>query len=92
MNKAILILDEMPKSCIDCEIFDNEQLLCLGGKVHFKDIDKVQSWCPLKPMPKKKDEYKEALESFNGNMSNELHFACEGWNACLEQILGEENE
>lgn len=50
MSKAILVLDEMPKSCMECEIFDNEQLLCLGGKVHFKDIDKVQSWCPLKPL------------------------------------------
>lgn len=105
MSKAILVLDEMPKSCMECEIFDNEQLLCLGGKVHFKDIDKVQSWCPLKELPKKLefktdrltlksnvDEIDNYIKSLGYERVGNIHDTIGGYNACIDEILGEENE
>ena len=98
MEKAIVLVDDYPETCSDCMFFAERkgQKLCTASdfEIFLHSFDNFYEErcvdCPLKELPKKKDEYKEALKSFNGNMSKELHFACEGWNACLDEILGEE--
>lgn len=86
MSKAILVLDDMPKSCMECDIFNHEYLTCLGLKVNFKDIDKVQSWCPLKHLPQKRILPKDQV---NGTNYGEEPWFSDGYNACLDEILGE---
>lgn len=77
--KAILILDEMPKSCMDCCLTDGEWAKCV---VEWRDeeYDKRPSWCPLKKMPERKRLPHETDD-------DDILFgkAC-GWNACIEEI------
>ena len=87
---AILVLDKMPESCSQCEIFNFSDLTCLGCKVNFKDVGKVQSWCPLKPLPQKNkyDVEKYATVDYENNV-NLGHYLNKGWNDCIDEILGE---
>ena len=81
--KAILVLDEMPKSCDKCPCYHEGYGHCNNVKFRFiQDSDKVAPWCPLKPMPEKKpvsyhdDLFGDVEKNFNNI----------GWNACLEEI------
>ena len=81
--KAILILD-MPECCGKCTIRlkgePNEW--CWVLKHGLDDISKKPNWCPLKPIPDKQ----EAKWCYGND------YYQRGWNACIEKILGEENE
>lgn len=57
--KAILILDEMPKSCADCRLkrglFCGENGNSLYDYIHYDDsLNYKPDWCPLKPLPQMK--------------------------------------
>ncbi len=57
MSKAILIID-MPKSCLDCWLSDNEYGDCVAVNFIKKcNYETRPEWCPLKPykdyIPKK---------------------------------------
>ena len=65
--KAILVIDEMPKSCSDCwlhrdEYSDYEKVwedICHNAEHECHVLSKTNyikrpSWCPLQPMPQKK--------------------------------------
>ena len=86
--KAILVLDEMPESCSQCTIFNFNDLTCLGCKVSFKEVGKVQSWCPLKPMPEK--SCYSPFQSDVGIVKLNNAFI-DGYNACIDEILGVKN-
>lgn len=76
MSKAILVID-MPKNCGNCPIL--EYCHNNDGKC---DLNIRQDWCPLREVPKRdNNEGLYQLEYTQGYMS--------GWNACLEEILGE---
>ena len=51
--KAILVLDDMPENCFKCKLQDwvNCRIVkdCHTG-------DTRPDWCPLKPVPQKKEE------------------------------------
>ena len=88
--KAILILDKMPESCLECEVLDNDELTCLGMKVEYGHLNNRQYFCPLKPMPKKLlilGHYQDN-ELLN---SEEIAYA-KGRNACIDEILGEDSK
>lgn len=87
MTKSILVIDT-PESCTQCEIFNFSELTCLGCKVNFKDIGKVQSWCPLKPIPEKKELQKGQL-MFKQAI---IYAIYKGYNRCIDEILGENND
>ena len=87
MTKAILVIDT-PESCTQCEIFNFSNLTCLGCKVNFKDIGKVQSWCPLKPMPTKNQG---VCEYGNEGFIQHAILWNSGWNDCIDKILGGNN-
>ena len=54
-TKAVLVID-MPQSCEDCPCYHEGYGHCNNVKFRFiQDSDKVAPWCPLKPMPEKKD-------------------------------------
>lgn len=103
MTKSLLVIDT-PKSCSQCEIFNFSDLTCLGCKVNFKDIGKVHSCCPLKPIPKKREiiswdkkkypryiEWREHLKDLSTDDWEESS-RNKGYNACIDKILGENNE
>lgn len=90
--KAILILDEMPKSCNECQlkVLDADlyytTYACKNVACETDDIletTKYEMNCPLKRLPKKK-EIKEVkqLKDFTEQYSDI------GFNACLDEILG----
>ena len=81
--KAILMID-MPKDCWDCHLVDewgNCNAIKMTSErygVSVKQYDKERaSWCPLKPLPQKK-QHGEEIDYEYGYI--------DGWNACLEEI------
>jgi len=52
---------------------------------------KRPSWCPLKPIPEKKQEYLYK-QTINGIEAPEVIDWNRGYNACLDSIIGENNE
>ena len=82
--KAILVID-MPKVCGECRAsFCGDVWYCYAGEyrrpLFTENIQEKPSWCSLKPLPQKKPK----------DNSNELNLGYElGWNACLDEILGE---
>lgn len=91
--KAVLVIDKMPKNCDECwlhhfeyaeDIQDYEDVchnaeheshvLC---KTNYK---KRPSWCPLRPLPKKK----------YADFPNDYEYGyADGYNTCLLEITGE---
>ena len=95
MNKALLII-KAPVACNKCEFYlqtclFSEQLhgVC---KITNEYIDpeevciKRSDKCPLKPMP----ERRYALQGMKGYSTTVK--VCKGWNDCIYEMLGEENE
>ena len=78
--KAILVVDK-PESCTSCllGIYYKRQF-CLKT---LKDIDitdryHTPEWCPLKPIPQKK-EHQDEIDYEYGYI--------DGWNECIDAIL-----
>ena len=87
MSKAILVMDEMPKNCLKCPIGKNISIpletciQCPIGKCVIDEEVMIRpDWCPLKPMPSKKDKptKSESVACFNS-----------GYNSCIDEILGD---
>lgn len=95
MPKAVLVMDDIPESCGECPfcrglneckvkkylvrdrlctIFTVDAQIMEGGKPY---------WCPLRELPEKIPELKSGYESINRTLHRE------GWNDCLDRILGE---
>ena len=93
-NRAVLVIDEMPKECIECQfcrVFaDNkptETWCLLTAKRNEDGVNKRAEWCPLKPLPPKLDA-NDWHRMFSGLFS-EREAKGYGWNACIDEILGE---
>ena len=89
--KAILVID-MPSSCTNCPCagnnYDYNECEPKGKRLALEDIyEKRPSWCPLKPMPSKKEP--KRFEPFEMNMVeyNKGYRKC--YNACIDEILGD---
>lgn len=77
--KAILILEEMPKDCDKCP--------CISEEWECRPLHRDAGWgdvrpdyCPLRPLPKKKEEIGKTIQDISYVV---------GWNACLDEITGE---
>ena len=92
MSKAILVID-MPKRCTECSAHfldtpDNHTVKLWCGykcKEVVLDNNKIgdkPTWCPLKPLPEKED-----VDLFSDHAGYAL-----GYNACIDKILGGEND
>lgn len=73
--KAILVIDEMPTNCYECNYAID---LCHGTIPPQKYYNKRPSWCPLKPMPERKEQGYPTDDYTIGK--------ADGWNACLKEI------
>lgn len=104
MSKAILVMD-MPKLCLECPFMYMSEDIPLGNftyqslfrckgepeglceddgdTVYLNDImmKSKPTWCPLKEVPQKKELYL--------SINNKRGY-CEGYNACIDEILGDE--
>lgn len=84
-DKALLVMDT-PENCEECPFCDFVDYTCGVFGIIEKNFtyeipeDGVADWCPLKPMQDKKNFWSEG---YGGKFS-------EGWNACIDKILGEE--
>lgn len=84
MSKAVFVTDNSEKCC-DCIFSNPDGDYCpFHGYISMEEYSiKKPDDCPLKPMPEKKPEYL-SINSEKGY--------CDGWNACIDEICGEETE
>jgi aldehyde:ferredoxin oxidoreductase len=75
--KAILVINEMPNSCDECEV------RCGGytAKEYSEKSIKRPSWCPLKPFPRMSGVVHQDADGWC-----KLSDYSRGWNDCLEEI------
>lgn len=87
MSKGIIVVD-IPRSCVMCDFCEevNDMLFCgyPGIGEHVDDyIASRLDLCPIKPIPDRKSEDfgQTIIAAARG----------EGWNECLDEILGKYN-
>ena len=91
MSKAILVMDNMPDKCGECECsycdYDDPHLnlICAVVGDNVSGSDKPD-WCPLREMPEKIPEFKSGYEDLGTSIRRV------GWNACFDEILEERKE
>jgi len=82
--KAILVM-EMPENCVECQLHldvcGGSTVLCCGCDLENMERNILPDWCPLVPMPERKD-YKKLSDE------NPVKAWGNGWNACLDTIEG----
>lgn len=87
MSKAILVMD-MPSSCEKCDLQNFGR--CQKTKKSIvgtpSDLKSKPDWCPLKPMLNKKSVIRK-LPMYD----TDLHYE-QGYNACIDEILGGSEE
>lgn len=84
--KAILVID-MPKDCWDCPCNWGDVMCNMekGVEHDLPDKGRLEN-CPLRPLPQREPEYFTS----NGEEVHDVYF--QGWNACLDEILGGRRE
>lgn len=91
MSKKALLVMDMPDNCEECPLCDFGDYTCgvfaILGKNYTYEVpnDGVADWCPLKPMPEKK-----ICKYFS--VGRQIRTWREGWNACIDKIMGEETD
>lgn len=88
MNKSVLVIDT-PEKCISCIYVGIFHYFCKINCRNIKDVSTKPEWCPLKPLPEKK-EYIVPID----NVESQKDIIAVGWNACLKEITetSDENE
>lgn len=95
MSKSVLVVDT-PKTCMRCPfgLIIGDYFFCAitidkdgAAKQIRGDLYgvKKQDWCPLKPLPEKK-EYIVPID----NVESQKDIIAVGWNACIDEITGGE--
>ena len=90
MSKAILVMDNMPDKCGECECsycdYDDPHLnlICAVVGDNVSGSDKPD-WCPLREMPEKKETHTVLVLNAAGSWSEAMK---SGWNACIDAIGG----
>lgn len=96
MRKSVLVIDT-PENCLDCQfcyeldegveaycsVTDDDKDNGLMKQIECEDgyCQGKPEWCPLKPLPEKDDFDDPYDEYYTGYR--------DGWNRCLEEIVGE---
>lgn len=87
MDKAVLIMDDMPECCADCpcSFFERDNpilnLICGVTQEDAYNVGKPD-WCPLRELPEKMEVCGKYPQP--GKPIPSYRF---GWNACLDEIL-----
>lgn len=81
MSKSVLVIDT-PENCRSCYLrgFTLNLQYCRGKLKDIKDTSIKPDWCPLKPLPEKKEE-----EYWRSKLSLAW---IRGWNTCISKIKG----
>ena len=91
MSKAILVMD-MPKGCDDCPLrYYNEDIELYKCCVTNRQADWLmgrEEKCPLKELPNKIPQFFQNKKCF----SDKEKGCFQGWNDCLDEIIGEDDE
>ena len=82
MAKAMLIMDEMPTTCSDCNLCGFDGVCHAVHEFCQYRFDKKQEWCPLRECPTKKETVLSEIRNM-GEINYNL-----GYNACIDEILG----
>ena len=85
--KAILVID-MPKKCGDCRLFMNNGNSYWCAKTGYDTTSSSMPNNCLRPMPEKVETPKIIQEQIDG--WHKLAGEYIGWNACIDEMLGEE--
>lgn len=97
-DKALFVIDN-PENCMECElcfeIDEGIEACCMiqreendNSSLKMIEGDYCQSkplWCPLKPIPEKKETYTTLECHTNGSWTEGMKA---GWNACIDAITG----
>lgn len=87
MNKAILVID-MPESCDDCKFCYYSDGRFPACQLNLKGIDDSKAkpeWCPLKPLPERRDSLTVSDWGFEGGFNS-------GYNTFLKELLNDSSE
>ena len=81
--KVILVFDK-PNYCYECPCYYEDKDKCeVRNQRAIADIG-IPSWCPLRPLPERKDE-----GSVLKPLPFEVYMYRYGFNECLDEIVGE---
>lgn len=85
MSKGVLILEENPENCIGCTF--NDMGYCQAKHngeelIPDEDIDTKPKWCPIKPLPEKREVCGKYPQPDKIVPSYKI-----GWNDCIDKIL-----
>lgn len=83
MSKSVLVIDT-PEKCDSCMYIGTFHSFCKINCRDIKDTSVKPDWCPLKPLPEKK----EYIVPIN-NVESQKDIIAVGWNACVNEITGE---
>ena len=85
MSKSVLVM-KTPENCYSC-CLRREHIrnlpYCSVNLKGIKDSSVEPDWCPLKPLPEKK-EYIVPID----NVESQKDIIAVGWNACINAIIG----
>ena len=82
-SKSILVIDT-PNNCAECKLM---YLQGIGESIcNAVDWERRPSWCQLRHLPPKLDAHGYL------DVGNEDGLYEKGWNNCLEEITGEQND
>lgn len=84
MSRSVLVIDT-PKTCADCIMLCVKycEYQCLANDKLIKKATGKPDWCPLKPLPERK-EYIVPID----NVESQKDIIAVGWNACIDEITG----
>ena len=89
MSKSVLVM-KTPEDCESCVLHGGIfHSFCKINCRYIEDLSTKPDWCPLKPLPEKK-EYIVPID----NVESQKDIIAVGWNACLREITetSDENE
>lgn len=89
MSKSILVIDT-PECCRECPVcasyaesaFSPREYWCSPMDNRDAIPEGKPDWCPLKPLPDKRDE--NGIWTMNGYIEDKYS---DGYNACIDEIL-----
>ena len=80
--KAVLVID-MPENCMECKLEgyaeNTGETYCIVNDRETGSYEEKPDWCPLKPLPEKKQIHQIDPVFLRG--------AKNGYNACIDEIL-----
>lgn len=83
MSKSVLVIDT-PKYCALCVLRSGvHHPFCRVNNRDITDLSIRPDWCPLKPLPEKK----EYIVPIN-NVESQKDIIAVGWNKCIDEITG----